>query len=167
MTVSLIAAVAANGVIGRDGELPWHLPEDLKRFKRLTSGHHLIVGRSTWESIGRPLPDRTFVVVTRRPEEPRPGLVYVRSVEAGIRHALAAGDGEPFVAGGTGIFREALERDLVDRLHLTRIHRDYEGDASFPDYDESRWELVSREEQAGDPATGRPLVEFVVYRRRR
>lgn len=163
MTVSLIAAVATNGVIGRDGALPWHLPEDLKRFKRLTSGHHLIIGRATWESIGRPLPDRTFVVVTRTPGESRTGLLFVPSVEAGIRHALEAGDDELFVAGGTGIFREALDRGLVDRLYLTRIHRAYEGDARFPAFDESCWRLVSREEHPADSDHDRPAFTFLDY----
>jgi dihydrofolate reductase len=163
VTVSLIAAVAANGVIGRDGGLPWHLPEDLKRFKRLTSGHHLIIGRATWESIGRPLPDRTFVVVTRTPGQNRPGLLFVPSVEAGIRHALEAGDDEPFVAGGEGIFREALEHDRVDRLYLTRIDREYEGDARFPAFDESRWREASREEHPADPDHDRPAFTFLDY----
>jgi len=165
--VSLIVAVAANGVIGRDGALPWHLPEDLRRFKRLTSGHHLIVGRATWESIGRPLPDRHFVVVTRGELPALPGVTAVRSVEAGIRFALAAGDDEPFVAGGTGIFREALERDLVDRIHLTRIHRDYDGDAIFPPFDESRFREVAHEAHAADPSSDRPAFDFVIYERRR
>ncbi len=167
MPVTLIAAVAENGVIGRDGTLPWHLPADLRRFKRLTSGHHLIVGRATWDSIGRPLPDRTFVVVTRKPGEARPGLAFVRSVEEGIRLALAAGDSEPFVAGGTGIFREALERDLVDRLQLTRLHRAYDGDARFPPFDEARFALVEREAHPADPAAGLPAFDFLVYDRDR
>lgn len=165
MPVSLIAAVAANGVIGRDGQLPWHLPEDLKRFKRLTSGHHLVIGRATWESIGRPLPDRTFVVVTRHAGEPRPGLVFVRSVAAAIRHAVAAGDDEPFVAGGGGIFREALAQDLVDRIYLTAIHRDYAGDARFPEFDASRWRRVAIERHPADPAAQRPAFDFVDYER--
>lgn len=167
MPVSLIAAVAANGVIGRDGDLPWRLSADLRRFQRLTSGHHLIVGRATWESIGRPLPDRRFVVVTRGEVPALPGVVAVRSVEAGIRLALEAGDDEPFVAGGTGIFREALERDLVDRIHLTRIHRDYAGDATFPSFDESRFRLVERESHPAEPASDRPAFDFLVYERRR
>jgi dihydrofolate reductase len=163
--VSLIVAAAANGVIGRDGALPWHLPADLRRFQRLTTGHHLIVGRATWESIGRPLPDRHFVVVTRGEVPALPGVTAVRSVEEGIRFALAAGDDEPFVAGGTGIFREALERDLVDRIHLTRIHRDYPGDATFPPFDAERFRLLEREAHPEDPATGRPAFEFLVYER--
>ena len=166
MPISLIAAVAENGVIGRDGGLPWHLPADLKRFQRLTTGHHLIVGRATWESVGKPLPDRTFVVVTRSPGEPLAGLVFVRSVEEGIRYALAAGDGEPFVAGGAGIFREALERRLVDRIHLTRIHRAYDGEARFPDFDPSGWELVDSEAHPADPEHDHPALDFLVYERK-
>lgn len=165
MPVSLIAAIAANGVIGRDGDLPWHLPADLRRFKALTTGHHLIVGRATWESVGRPLPDRTFVVVTRTPGEERPGLTWVRSVEDGIRRALEAGDPEPFVAGGAGIYREALERGLVDRLHLTRIDRDYEGDARFPDWDRSGWALAEREAHPADPEHDRPAFELQRWER--
>jgi dihydrofolate reductase len=165
--VTLIAAVAANGVIGNRGALPWHLPADLKRFQRLTSGHHLVVGRATWESVGRPLPDRTFVVVTRRPGEARPGLAFARSVEEGIRLAQRAGDAEPFVAGGSGIFREALERGLVDRLQLTAIHRDYEGDARFPELDLAGWRLVESEPHAADPVHDRPAFEFRVYERER
>jgi dihydrofolate reductase len=166
MPVTLIAAVAENGVIGRDGDLPWRLPADLKRFKRLTSGHHLIIGRATWESIGKPLPDRTFVVVTRSPGTPRPGLAFVKSVADGIRLAHDAGDDEPFVAGGSGIFREALERDLVDRLQLTRIHRAYDGDARFPGFDESRFRLAEREPHPADPEHDRPAFEFLVYERK-
>ena len=165
MPVSLIAAVAANGVIGKDGDLPWHLPADLKRFKRLTSGHHLIVGRATWESIGKPLPDRTFVVVTRSPGEEEPGVTFVRSVEEGIRCAQQAGDASPFVAGGSGIFREALERELVDRIELTRLHRDYAGDARFPPFDPRRWRLVESVSHAADPAAGLPAFDFQTYER--
>jgi len=163
MPVALIAAVAENGVIGRDGRLPWHLPADLARFQRLTTGHHLIVGRATWESVGKPLPDRTFVVVSRRAEPEWRGVVWVSSVEEGIRLAQERGDDEPFVAGGTGIFREALARDLVDRVHLTRIHRAYEGDARFPEFDAAGWHLVASEEHPADPAHDRPALTFLDY----
>ena len=107
MRASLIAAVAANGVIGRDGALPWRLPADLKRFQSLTRGHHLVVGRRTWESVGRPLPGRTFVVVSRSVGL---GVPTAATVAEAIARAHEAGDDEPFVAGGTGIYREALER---------------------------------------------------------
>jgi dihydrofolate reductase len=163
--VSLIAAVAANGVIGRGGGLPWHLPADLERFKELTTGHHLIVGRATWESIGKPLPRRTFVVVSRRAGYSPPGALALPSVQAALALARAAGDDEPFVAGGAGIYREAFERDLVDRLYLTTIHRDYEGDTRFPPFDESGWRESSREPHAADPDSGRPAFDFRVLDR--
>ena len=167
MPISLIAAVAANGVIGRRGGLPWHLPADLRRFQSLTTGHHLIVGRATWESVGRPLRDRTFVVVTRSGAvgPSLPGLRIVRTLDDGLRAALAAGDGEPFVAGGAGIYREALERDRVDRVYLTRIARAYEGDTRFPEFDPRRWREVSREEREADAAADRPAFAFVTYER--
>ncbi|KAB2960127.1 MAG: dihydrofolate reductase [Thermoanaerobaculia bacterium] len=167
MRVSLIAAVADNGVIGREGGLPWHLPADLGRFKRLTTGHHLIVGRATWESVGRPLPGRTFVVVTSRPDYAAPGATVVRSLAEAIRLARAAGDDEPFVAGGAGIYREALERGLVDRLYLTRIHRAYAGDTRFPAWDESAWRVVEEERHVAEAQGDRPAFDFVVLERRR
>jgi dihydrofolate reductase len=163
MPVTLIAAVADNGVIGREGGLPWHLPADLRRFKELTLGHHLIMGRATWESLGKPLPGRAFVVVTSRPGYQAPGAQVVGSLEAGIELARAAGDPEPFVAGGSGIFREALERGLVTQLQLTRIHRAYDGDTRFPALDESRWRVVAREEHAADPERDLPAFDFLVY----
>lgn len=168
MPVALIAAVAENGVIGAAGGLPWHLPADLRRFKKLTMGHHMIVGRSTWESIGgQPLGGRTWLVVSRREGYSAAGAQVVTSVEAAIRVALDAGDSEPFVGGGTGIFRAALEQDLVDRLYLTLIHRAYDGDTRFPAWDKSRWQLVTREPIPADPATNRPSFEFLDYERTR
>ncbi len=163
--VTLIAAIAENGVIGRNGALPWHLPADLKRFKELTLGHHLIMGRATWESIGRPLPNRTFVVVTSRPESVNGDVRVVDSLDAGIALARAAGDSEPFVAGGSGIFREALDRGLVDRLQLTRIHRAYDGETRFPEFDETRWRLAAREAHPADPEHDRPAFDFLVFER--
>lgn len=163
--VSLIAAVAEGGAIGVDGDLPWRLPADLRRFKALTAGHHLIVGRATWESIGRPLTGRSFVVVTRQPERVGAGNATAGSVAEAIRLALAAGDDEPFVAGGAGVYREALEGDLVDRLLLTRIHRRYAGDTHFPPFDESRWRLVARQSHPADEAAGLPAFDFDVLER--
>lgn len=162
--VSLIAAIAEGGVIGRDGALPWHLPEDLRRFRALTDGHHLIVGRATWESIGRPLPGRRFLVVTRHPE--RIDGPSAPSVAAAVEQALAAGDPEPFVAGGAGIYREGIERGLVDRMHLTRIHRAYDGDTRFPAWDAGAWRLVESRKVAADPQTGAPAFDFEVWDRR-
>ncbi len=166
MPVSLIAAVSANGVIGRNGALPWHLPADLRRFKQLTMGHHLLVGRRTWESIGRPLPGRKFILVTRHPESGAADGV-AGSVAEAIRLALATGDAEPFVAGGEGVFREALEQDLVDRLYLTEIHGDYEGEARFPAFDRTAWREVARDALPAEPGSGQPGMDFVVLGRAR
>ena len=154
MTVTAIAAVSENGILGVDGRLPWHLPADLSRFKKLTHGHHLIVGRKTWESVGKPLPGRTFVVVSRSPAPAGWEKFWVPTVAGGIAAALATGDGQPFVAGGTGIFREAFEQDLVDRIELTRIHTEVEGDTVFPAYDAARFREVARHEHPADARNG-------------
>ena len=148
MKVSLIAAVARNGVIGREGGLPWHLPADLARFKALTMGHHLLVGRRTWESIGRPLPGRRMVVVSRgRPELPE-GVAVARSLDEALALAVAAGEDEAFVGGGAALFAEALPR--ADRLYLTRVLADVPGDVLLPEIDETRWREVAREHHPAD-----------------
>jgi dihydrofolate reductase len=167
MVVSLIAAVAENGVIGRAGGLPWRLPADLRRFQQLTLGHHLILGRTTWETLDGPLPGRTPIVVSRTPGYQAAGARVVATVAAALALARRAGDAEPFVAGGAQIYREALARDLVDRMYLTRIHRAYEGDTRFPAWDESRWRVVRREPHAAEAALDRPAFEFVDLERLR
>lgn len=148
MSTSLIVAVAANGAIGKDGDLPWRLPADLRHFKRLTMGHHLIIGRRTWESIGVVLPGRTMVVVTRDPDY-RPGVegvLIAHSLEEALR--LSEGDDEPFVAGGKALYREAL--DVVDRIYLTQIHEDFEADTFFPAFDAGRWVVTAEEHHEPD-----------------
>lgn len=148
MTVSLIVAVASNGVIGRDGDLPWRLPADLRHFKATTMGHHLIVGRATWDEVGRPLPGRTMVVVTRNRSFAAEGVLVAHSVEGALE--LARDDDEPFIGGGAEIYRLALEADLVDRLHLTRVHAEVEGDTVFPEVDWDRWLLADRVDHPAD-----------------
>jgi len=140
-TVSIIAAIAANGVIGRNNDLPWHLPEDLKRFRALTMGHHIIMGRKTYESLGRLLPGRTTVVVSRNPDYHVEGAIVVSSLAAAM--AACANDPEVFVIGGAQLYREALP--LADRLYLTELQDAFEGDASFPAYDRSAWREELRE----------------------
>lgn len=163
--VALIAAVAANGALGREGGLPWRLPADLKRFKRLTLGHHLILGRRTWDTLDAPLPGRIPVVVTRRGSLAE-GVLQAATVEDALAIAVAAGDSEPFVGGGAEIFRLALAEDRVDRLYLTRIHQAFDGDTWFPAYDESRFELVAREDHT--VAEGHPYpFSFLDFARRR
>ncbi|MBP9144490.1 MAG: dihydrofolate reductase [Thermoanaerobaculia bacterium] len=163
--IAAIAAIAANGVLGRDGGLPWRLPADLKRFKRLTLGHHLILGRRTWETLDAPLPGRIPVVVTRRAGS-LPGVLQAATVGAALEIAVQAGDSEPFVGGGAEIFRLALEEDRIDRLYLTRIHQEFEGDTWFPAYDEARFRLVRQEDHG--VAEGHPYpFSFLDFERRR
>lgn len=152
VTVTIVAAVAANGVIGRDGAMPWHLPQDLARFKRLTRGHVLVMGRRTFESIGRPLPDRTTIVVTRRPGFGSAGVLTA----PGLREALARAaevDEQVFVVGGSAIYREALP--VADRLAISHVHASPEGDTEFPEVDWTRWREVTRE-----PLEGFTLVTY-------
>jgi dihydrofolate reductase len=148
MPVTIVAAVARNGVIGVDGGLPWRLPDDLRRFKELTLGHVLVMGRRTYESIGRPLPGRTTVVLTRRDDwDPRSSEVLVaRGVHEAIE-AAAAIDDEVFVVGGARVYADALP--LADRLELTWVDAEPEGDTHFPDVDWGAWREVRREEADG------------------
>ena len=154
--VYLVAAVAANRVIGDGGRLPWHLPEDLKHFQKLTLGHPVIMGRRTWESLGKPLAGRDNIVVTRTPGYEAPGAAIASSMQAAL--ALCAGEPVVFAIGGQQIFLEALP--LAAGLVMTEIHRDFEGDAWFPDYDRSRWRETQRERHAAADGT---KFDFVLY----
>lgn len=157
--VSLIAAVAANGVIGSDNTLPWRLPEDLKRFKALTLGHSIIMGRRTHESIGRPLPGRRNLIVSRNPAYRAEGCETVTSLEQAIAKSGASAD-EVFVIGGAQIYAEALP--LAYRLYLTEIQRAFSGDAVFPDIDKSRWKEAARERHVAPDGLA---FDFVTYER--
>ena len=162
MRLSIIVAVAENGVIGRDNDLPWHLSADLQRFKAVTMGHHLIMGRKTFETIGRALPGRTTVVVSRgRPQLPE-GIKLAGSLEEAVEIAREGGDDEAFVAGGGEIYRVALP--LADRLYLTRLHTEFEGDTRFPELDETEWSLVDSKEVAPDDQNAYPF-SFQIYDR--
>lgn len=156
--VFLVAAVAANGVIGRHGRLPWHLPEDLKHFKRLTAGHPVIMGRKTWEAIGRPLPQRDNIVVTRQPGYHAPGARVAASFGEAL--ALSRDDKAAFVIGGSELYRAALPH--AAGLVITEIHRNYEGDASFPEFDRRIWQETQRESRVAGDGT---RFDFVLYER--
>ncbi len=147
MTISIIVAAAANNVIGVAGGLPWHLPEDLKRFKEVTMGKPMIMGRATYDSIGRALPGRTSIVVTRQAGFEAEGCIVVDSIDAAIE---AAGDVEEImVIGGGEIYRQVLPR--TDRIYMTRLQAEIEGDTRFPELDMDEWEVTSVEEfPAGD-----------------
>lgn len=135
MRISLVVAAAENGVIGAGNLLPWHLPDDLKHFKALTLGKPILLGRKTYESIGKPLPGRTNIVVSRQRTLELPGCVVVGSIEEGVR---AAGDApELCVIGGAELFRQALSSAHV--IHLTRVHATIQGDAFFPNVDPLEW----------------------------
>jgi len=144
--ITLIVAVADNGVIGRDNTLPWHLPDDLKRFKALTMGKPMIMGRKTFESIGKPLPGRLNIVVTRDTNYRRDGVVVVHGVEAAI--AAAADAPEVMVIGGADLFRLFLPR--AGRIHLTRVHGNIEGNVTWPALDLGQWELIGQERHDAD-----------------
>ncbi|MFW6321137.1 MAG: dihydrofolate reductase [Halohasta sp.] len=160
--IALIAAVADNGTIGRDGEMPWHLPADLRHFKETTTGHPVIMGRLTYESIaadiGGPLPDRTNIVLSRRSPDLPEEVVVVGSIDEAVDAAQqAAVDTETvYVIGGATIYEQFLPR--ADRLVLTEIHDTYEGDTEFPAWDRSEWIERSREDHDG--------YSFVEYERR-
>ena len=139
--ISIIVAVAANGVIGDNNSLLWHISEDLRNFKRITSGHPVIMGRKTFESLGRPLPNRTNVVVSRTATA-IDGCRVAASLDEAI--AMFSADEEAFIIGGAQIYAQAL--DAADKIYITRVGRDYEGDTSFPEWDATRWRLTSREE---------------------
>jgi len=159
--VTLIVAVADNGVIGRDNALPWHLPDDLKRFKRLTLGKPVVMGRKTWESIGRPLPGRHNIVVTRDPNYRRDGITVVHDADAAL--AAAGPAPEIMVIGGSALFRTLLAR--AARVHLTRVHGNIEGDVVWPALDEGEWSLVEREVHAADERHAWPMT-FEVWEKR-
>lgn len=138
--LSIIAAVSANNALGKDNKLLWHLPADLKRLKELTMGHHLIMGRKTFESLGRPLPGRPHIVISRNSDFKHEGVTVTDSLEKAF--GLAKEDNQPFIFGGADIYKQALP--FVERIYLTRVNETFEGDAYFPELDMSKWELVSK-----------------------
>lgn len=167
MHLAIIVAASENGVIGRNNALPWHLPGDLQYFKRVTMGKPILMGRKTFESIGRPLPGRTNVVITRNPDFSAEGIRVVESLAAALRLAedIALVDGveELVVIGGAEIYREALP--LAQRLYLTEVHASIEGDAWLPEIDWADWREVQRERHAAEG--NNPYdYSFVVYERR-
>ena len=159
--LSLIVAMAKNCTIGVNNTLPWRCPEDLKHFKTLTMGHHMIMGRKTFDSIGKPLPGRTTVVVTRNAGLEIEGCVIAHSLKEAI--AACAGDEEIFIVGGADLYRQAVS--LVDTLYITEIQQDVAGDAHFPEFDMRVWQETSREVRSQE--TPQPLeYHFVTYRRK-
>ncbi len=141
MRLSLLLAASENGVIGKDNQLPWHLPNDLKYFKNLTWGLPILMGRKTFLSIGKPLPGRKSIVITRQKTWQHQGVDAVHSVKDAIKKGTNYGAKEIFVIGGAEIFRSSLPE--ADRVYLTRIHQSFEGDVFFPELDKTEWQLTS------------------------
>jgi dihydrofolate reductase len=148
MLVSVIVATAKNNVIGKDNQIPWYLPADLAYFKRTTLDHHIIMGRNCFRSIGRPLPKRTNIVVTRDPFFRADGVLVAHSVEEALGMAFDNGEHEAFIIGGGAIYRET--QDLWDKIYLTEVDLEVEGDVFFPEINPSEWYETWRERHEPD-----------------
>ena len=155
MKITLIAAVAENRVIGRDGGLPWRLPDDLRRFKQRTLGHNVIMGRRTFESLAAPLPDRPAIVVSRSRELEIPGATVANSVDEALDIARGRGEDEVFILGGSEIYAIALP--LADRLELTVVHADIQGDTYFPKFDPAAWTITEDQHREADDRHEHPF----------
>ncbi|MEM9417024.1 MAG: dihydrofolate reductase [Bacteroidota bacterium] len=148
MLKSIIVAKAQNNAIGKDNQLLWHLPQDMKHFKQTTMGHHMIMGRKTFESIGRPLPGRELIVVTRNPDYHAPGCKTVGNIEEALAWAEQAGEPEVLIAGGEEIYRATLP--LTDKIYLTEVKTVLEGDTFFPTLDQNKWREMQRTAHPAD-----------------
>jgi dihydrofolate reductase len=159
MRISIIVAMTPELLIGAAGRLPWYLPDDLKRFRTLTTGHCIIMGRKTFSSIGRALPKRRNLVVSRNPNPPKTeGVEWFADLASAVKAARDGGETELFIAGGSEIYKEAF--DITDRMYITFVHRDFpfQGDTFFPAWDQTKWHAISSELK-GD-------CEYVIYERK-
>ncbi len=141
MTINLIAAAAENNALGKDNQMAWHLPDDFKRFKKLTTGHHIIMGRKTLESMNGPLPNRTNIIITRQKDYTCEGCTIVHSLDEALK--ACSQDEEVFIIGGGEIYKQAIGK--ANKIELTRVHTTVEADAYFPEIDETKWQLISEE----------------------
>lgn len=158
--VSAIVAAADSNAIGKDNRLLWHLPNDLQFFKRTTLGHPIIMGRKTYESVGKPLPNRRNIIITRQPDYAVEGAEVVHSLQEAL--ALCIGNAEVFIVGGAEIYKQALP--ILGRIYITRVHTELTGDTFFPDFDEREWVLISEENHAPDERHAYAYT-FMVYER--
>ncbi len=146
--VTIIAAIAENNALGKNNDLIWHLPADLKRFKKVTTGHYILMGRKTFESIGKPLPNRTSVIISRNDNYFVDGCLVADSLEKALE--LAEDEEELFIIGGAQIYEHALAQNLVDKLDITMVHHSFEADVFFPEIDTRIWKEVAREDFKAD-----------------
>lgn len=161
--ITLIAAIGKNNALGKNNDLIWHLPADLKRFRQLTTGHHMIMGRKTYESIGKPLPNRTTIIVSRNPEYFQEGCLTASSLENAIQ--IANNEEVICIVGGEQIYRKALENNLVDALDITLVHDEFDADVFFPEIDLKIWEEISRENFKADEKN-KYDYSFIQYKKR-
>lgn len=160
--LTIIAAVANNGALGKDNDLIWHLPADLKRFKKITLGHYLIMGRKTFESLPGALPNRTTIVISRNKDYKAEGCLVTQSLEEAVELAKKH-DENPYILGGGEIYKQAMK--YADFLDLTHVHQDFEADTFFPEIDLSLWEEVQREDHPADEKHRYPY-SFVLYKKK-
>ena len=163
MKISCIVAIAKNNVIGKDNDIPWYLPADLKYFKKTTINHHIIMGRNCYESIGKPLPKRTNIVLTRNPFFIVSNCVITNSVEAALKIAEENGEEEAFIIGGAQIYEQSME--YWDKLYLTEVDLEVEGDVFFPEINFDEWNLISEESHLADEKNEHNYV-FKIYERK-
>lgn len=162
MTISIMVARSDNNVIGKDNDLVWHMPADLKYFKETTSGHYVVMGRKTYESVDKPLPGRLNIIVTRQSDYYREACIVVHSLEEALALGRENGQQELFILGGAEIYRLGLE--VADRIYLTEIHGEFEGDTFFPEIDQAIWKEVKRDDHEADEKNPHPY-SFVILER--
>lgn len=161
--ITIIAAAAENNALGKDNDLVWHLPDDFKRFKELTSGHHIIMGRKTFESLPTTLPNRTHIIITRKQDYKAVGnCIVVHSLETAIKAAQQ--DPQPFIIGGGEIYKQGMA--IADKIELTRVHTDVEADTFFPNIDLNQWELVWEQHHLKDEKHKYPF-SYLTYIRKK
>ncbi len=160
MTITIIAAVSENGVIGNDNRLVWHLPLDFEHFKAMTYEHHVIMGRKTFESIRKPLPHRTNIVISRKQGLEIEGCLVAGSLQGALD--MVEDDDQPFICGGSEIYKEAL--DVANKMYLSRVHAEFEGDTCFPEFDESVWIEKSKLNVEPD-AANKHAFSIIAYER--
>ncbi len=164
MRISMIVAKAQNGVIGKGGKLPWALKADLEFFKKTTMGHHLLMGRKTFESLGKPLPGRMHLVVSNDPKAATDQVLWFNSLFRAIKHAERQGEKELFIIGGAQIYKASLS--LVDRLYLTEVQAEVDGDTTIPPLSQKNWNVVSEQAHAADKDNQYPFVIRVLDRKK-
>lgn len=150
MKNTIVVAISDNYAIGKDNDLIWHMPADLRHFKRVTTGKYVCMGRKSFESLGKPLPNRINIVITRQEDYQPEGVIVVNSLDAAIDHAAQAGQEELIILGGGQVYKESLDRGLVDEMIITEIKATFDADTHFPSFDESQWKEVRREEHPAD-----------------